>query len=58
MITLWEVPDDKLDTMYNRVVECRRDPTNWEKMSEFQETFHDEMSILAVPVDATRAPRF
>jgi len=50
MLTLWDVPDDKLDTVYNRIL-C---PTN---VSQCQETFH-EMSILAVPVDATRAPRF
>jgi len=57
MLTIWEVPDDKIDTAYNRVVECRRDPTNWEKLSELQETYVDEMNILAVPVTTHGAPR-
>jgi len=58
MLTIWEVPDDKIDMAYNRMVECRRDPTNWEKLSELQETYVDEMNVLAVPVTANGAPRF
>jgi len=57
MLTIWEVPDDKLDTTYMRMVECRRDPTNWEMISEFQETYLDDMNVLCLPVTATGAPR-
>jgi hypothetical protein len=57
MLTIWEVSDSNLDTTYQRMVECRRDPTNWEKISEFQETYLDEMNVLALPVTATGTPR-
>jgi len=57
MITIWEVPADKLDATYERLIECRRDPTNWPTISEFQETFEDASRVLAAPVDVTKAPR-
>lgn len=57
MLTIWEVPDNHIDTTYTRLTECRRDPLNWEKISEFQETYLDDMNVLAVPITANGMPR-
>jgi len=57
MITIWEIPENKLDTAYERLIECRREPVNWEKIAEYQEYFEDATRVLAAPVEASRAPR-
>jgi len=58
MITIWEVPDEKLDAAYERLISERRNPENWEKISEYQDTFVDETRILASPVTRSHGPKF